>query len=246
MIVQYLLRSWYACCPVLLVVLLAGCSKNGQPLEEPEFSGIYLQAITADPFRLKVLDGEKELTNGLLSPGNRLTVLSTYYDPLHRIRVYDFYGNALLLDTLMPFRGNPYTITFYQDKPGDQLRWIGPPVNEPFPPDGSIKLSIVYTAPLLPASMKVVVENAGAESGSQYAATDSFVLNKGAFSPYFLSRNLRTQKCRLQLYSAGPERKLLSTVAPDHFLATNPDFSIFLFDKASGSSVFTLESKKLY
>jgi hypothetical protein len=231
---------------VLIVFLLAGCSKNERAVEEPVFSGLYLQAVTSDEFRLKVMDGEKELTNALLSNGNRLTVLSTYHKPLHKIRVFNFYGNQLLLDTLIPFKGNPYVITFYQDKPGDQLRWIGPPVNEPAPASGSLKMSIIYTAPLMPASVKVVVENAVSETGNAYAATDSFLLDKGVFSRFFTGRNLRTRKPRLNIYTTGSERKLVATVAPDKFLETNFDFSIFLFDRASGSGVFQLDAKKLY
>lgn len=244
--VQNLLRSLVVYSIVLVTIFPAGCSKNETALDEPTFSGLYLQAVTADQFRLKVVDGETELTNALLSPGNRLTVLSTYYDPQHRIKVYNFFGNALLLDTIIPFRGNPYVITFYQDKPGESLRWIGPPVNESLPDDGKLKVSIIYTAPLLPPSLKVVVENTISATSSVYAATDSFLLDKGAFSKYFVGRNLKTKKPRLQMYTTGPDRKLVATVAADKFLETNVDFSIFLFDRASGGGVISLDSKKLY
>lgn len=244
--VQSLLRLLVVYGIIPVIILLAGCSKNERPVEEPVFSGLYLQAVTVDEFRLKVVDGEKELTNALLSTGNRLTVLSTYHDPLHKIKVYNFYGNELLLDTLIPYRGNPYVITFYQDKPGEKLRWIGPPVNEAAPSGGELKVSIIYTAPLLPASVKVVIENTVSETSNVYAGTDSFLLDRGTFSKYFTGRNLRTRKPRLSMYTTGPERKLVATVAADKFLDTNFDFSIFLFDKASGSGVFSLDSKKLY
>lgn len=244
--VQCLLRSLIKYSIILVAILPAGCSKNEQPVEELRFSGVYLQAFTADQLRLKVVDGETELTNALFSQGNRLTVLSTYFDALHRIKVYDFYGNELLLDTLIPFRGNPFYITFYQDNPGEKLRWIGPPVDEPFPGNGDLKISIIYTAPLLPASLKVVVENAISETSNTYTSTDSFLLDRGTFSKYFTGRNLRSRKPRLSLYTTGTDRKLVATVPATQFLRTNFDFSIFLFDRASGGGVFSLESKKLY
>jgi hypothetical protein len=244
--VQNLLRSLIVYGIVLVTILPAGCSKNEEPVQEAEFSGLYLQAITTDQLRLKVMDGERELTNALMSPGNRLTVLSTYYDPKRRIKVYNFYGDALLLDTLITFKGNPYVITFYQDRTGEALRWIGPPVNESLAGDGKLKVSIIYTAPLLPPSMRIVVENAVSETSNVYAATDSFMLDKGTFSKYFIGRNLKNRKPRLQMFSTGPERKLVATVSADKFVETNPDFSIFLFDRASGGGVFSLDSKKLY
>lgn len=235
-------------CQVLVAIFLTtGCSKNEQPIKEPSFSGLLLQAVTADEFRLKVTDGGTDLTNALSSNSVRpLTVLSTYYNRLHQIKVYNFYNGELLLDTVMPFRGNPYTITFYQSNTGSKLRWIGPPVNEPLASEGNLKISIIYTAPLLPSSLKVVVENTVSETSNVYEPTDSLLLDKGTFSRYFIGRNLRSKKPRLRMYTTGAERKLLATVATDEFRTTNSDFSIFMFDKASGGGVFTLAAKKIY
>lgn len=229
------------------ILLLTACSKNEQPIKEPNFSGLLLQAVTADEFRLKVTDGGTELTNNLNSSSARpLTVLSTYYNPLHQIKVYNFYNGELLLDTVMLFRGTPYTITFYQSNTGGKLRWIGPPVNEPLAGEGNLKISIIYTAPLLPSSLKVVVENTVSEISDVYEPTDSLVLEKGVFSRYFTGRNLRTKKPRLSLYTTGSDRKLIATISPGEFLETNRDYSVFLFDKASGGGVFALDSKKIY
>ncbi len=229
-----------------MFVLPAGCTKQEQPIAEPEFAGLFLQAVTVDQMRLRVMDGEQQLTNALLSTGRSVTASVTYYDKVHRIRVFDFYGDALLLDTLVTYERTPFYLTFYQDKAGDKLRWMGPPVGEPAPATGALKVSIVYTAPALPASMKVVVENVVPASGTQYQATDSFVLDKFSFSKYFTGVNHEEKKPRLRMYTTGTERKLIATVSPEQFLNTNFHFSTFLFDRASGGGVFNLESKKLY
>lgn len=241
-----LLHTLCANTVVLLVLFLAGCAKQEQPLAEPEFAGLFLQAVTVDPMRLRVMDGEQQLTNALISTGRSVTASVTYYDKVHRVRVFDFYGDVLLLDTLVAYERTPFYLTFYQDRAGDKLRWIGPPVGEATLASGTLKISIVYTAPALPASLKVVVENMVTAGGTQYEPTDSFVLDKSTFSKYFVGVNHEERKPRLRMYTTGAERKLIANVAPEQFLSTNFDFSTFLFDRASGGGVFNLESKKLY
>ncbi len=248
MIKQHLLRYIALMGVALTSMLPSGCSKNEQPVEEPAFSGLYIKAILADTLRLRVINDGRELTNTLFSPGNRVSVPVTFYDPRHRIQVYNFYGNALLLDTLITYKPTAaFYLSFFQRNTGEKLQWIGPPVNEPLPEPGFLKVSVIYTAAQLPSSVKVVVENAAtADVNATYVPTDSFLLNKGAFSRYFTGRNLRSYKPRLRMYTADAERKLIATAAPAEFRTTNFDFSTFLFDRASGSQVFTLTSEKLY
>lgn len=232
-----------------LIITSAGCSKNEQPVEEAKFTALELLAITTDTMRLKAMVDDVILTDTLITPDGLASFPVQYNQAEHRMRLFDLYTNRLVLDTMILYKpGFVNNITFFQPAAGSSLVWVGPPVNEPLPDKGQVKISIAFNYPPLPETVKVVVENTTATGPVQYAATDSFLLHKGAFSKYFSGTDIGDRKPRLKFYTSGTDRRLLAEASPSAFAATNADYSIYLFRNSSGSSggVFTLRAEKLY
>jgi len=222
----------------LLILFLAGaCSKKGEPVVQSKFTNLSLRAITVDPFTLKVVaDENTTLTASLAAPGGTSNITVEYYDPEHRFRVYNIFGNELLLDTIVRYKpGFVNGITFFQPAAGAKLLWIGPPPNEPLAKEGYLKLSIVYNLNPLPDSVRVVVENSITSGGQNYAPTDSFTLKKGEFSRYFEGRS-GDRKANVRFYSTTLPRRVLAEATSLHYSA-NPDFSVYLLGSTSNASI---------
>jgi hypothetical protein len=184
----------------------------------------------------------------LYTPGNK-AVQVTYFNPTQRFKVTDLFSKTLLLDTLVEYKpGAVNAITFFQSVPGGKLVRIGPPANEPLPPAGKIKISLVYGVLEMPDLVKVVVEDSD-NGSSAYSATDSFQLKRGEFSPYFIGKVINNRKPQLKFYTADARRKLIAQVQPSAFNSTNADFSIYSFNSIEATDrdgVFSLSREKLY
>lgn len=226
----------------LFIVTMAGCAKNEQAIEQPNFTNVELKAITVDSLMLKVEADENLLTNSMLTPGNK-TVPVKYLNPAHRFRVTDMYSNTPMLDTVIDYKpGIINSITFFQQGTGGKLVWVGPPVNEPLAPAGKMKISVVYARPHLPNELKLVIENSKSGSlNTDYEPTDSFLLKKGEFSRYFTA--WQNKKPHIKVFTADALRQPVTVVDAAEFTLSNPDFSIYYFENASpGSATMT----KLY
>lgn len=235
---------------ILSLIIFTSCRKNETPVEEPKFTGLAFNAITADDFRLSVaVDGEL-LTNHLFSPGGNIVYSNLkYFDPEHRMSVKDFYTGVQLIDTPISYKpGLINTVFFFQYSTGDPLVYVGPPVNEPLPGAGYTKISVVYTFAQLPDSVKVVVQNTAPAGPVNYMDTDSFTLRKGAFSKHFNGLNAIDRKPRLKFYSTQADRTLLGAIDAISFDDSNPDFSTYLFHQGTGplNGVYTLYGQRLY
>lgn len=228
------------CSMALLFIYCLGCSKGEQAIEEDRFTTVGLNAVTIDSLRLLVTDNGTQLTDSLVTPVGSKSMMVKYKEANRRYRVTDLYSNTLLLDTLITYKtGALNAITFFQPVAGSKLVWIGPPVNEPAPAEGKIKLSIVYASPFTTAAydeIKVVVDNSkSGQSGNDYVAVDSFHLKRGEFSRFFIGGSSR--KPRLRLYAADGTGVALATLNPGSFSDANAEgFSIYYLNMYSATS----------
>lgn len=234
---------------VLFVLIMGGCSKNEEPIEQSSYTSLQLKAITVDALMLQVMANETILTDSLYTPGTK-AVQVTWFDPVHRFRVTDLFSKTLLLDTVIQYKtGAVNAITFFQSVSGGKLFRIGPPASEPLPTGGTIKISVIYGVPDMPDLTKVVVEDSK-DGTSNYEATDSFLLKKGEFSPYFTGNLKGNRKPQLRFYTADARRKLIAKAEPSTFSNTNAaDFTIYSMNGIGGtdaSGVFFLSREKLY
>lgn len=234
-------------CAVLLVVAMAGCSKNEKAIEQANFTSLQLKAITADVLMLQVKVDENVLTDSFYTPGNKALPV-TYFNPTKRFRVTDLFSKTLLLDTLVDYKpGAVNVVTFFQALSGGNLVRIGPPANEPIPTGGKIKISVVYGMAEMPDVTKVIVEDSNT-GGSVYSATDSFLLKKGEFSPYFIGKMINNRKPQLKFYTADASRKLVAKSEPSILYDLNADFTIYSLkiDGIPSGGIFELGREKLY
>jgi hypothetical protein len=215
-----------------MVVVLNGCSKNEQPVEEPTFTNLRVNAFTVDALQLQVTANDAFLTDSLITPAGSKTIPVSYIDPAHRIRITDVNTTRLMADTLVNYgTGFIYSLTFFQPAAGARLLLMGPPANEPAPAAGKAKIAIVYTETLqynIPSAIKVVVEN---KTGLDYIATDSFLLTRGQFSKFFLGE--KTIKPRLKIFTTGADRMPVAEADPGVFIQANGDFAIYNFEAIS-------------
>lgn len=223
----------------LLFICNMSCSKNEQAIEQMRSTQVGLNAVTIDSMRLIVTDNGELLTDSLLTPVGNTTLTVQYQEPERRYQVTDMYSNTLVLDTMISYKAvSINAVTFFQSATGGKLVWVGPPVNEPAPEAGKIKLSVVYASPFTTATydeIKVVVENSkSGTSGTDYAATDSFLIKRGEFSRYFTGGN--TRKPQLKLYSADAKRTALASTGTSPFASANTDFSIYYINLNSITS----------
>lgn len=233
-------------CAVWLVMIMAGCTKNEKAIEQYSFTSLQLKAITVDALMLQVKADENLLTDSFYTPGNK-AVMVQYLNPTHRFRVTDLFSKTLLLDTLVDYKpGSINALTFFQAVSGGKLVRIGPPANEPSPTGGKIKISVIYSLDIMPDITKVVVEDSET-GGPLYSATDSFLLKKGEFSPYFIGKLPGGKKPQLKFYTADASRKLVAKTDPSTFHNTNSDFTIYTLtvDGQSGG-IISLGQQKLY
>ncbi|OQP56594.1 hypothetical protein A4R26_05395 [Niastella populi] len=209
------------------------------------YTTVALNAVTIDSLRLIVSDNGTVLTDTLYTPQGYQLLQVKYTEPRRRYRVTDMYSNSLLLDTVVSYKTvSLNAVTFFQPMAGGKLVWIGPPVNEPAPAEGKIKLSVVYASPFTTSAydeIKVVVENSKTgNSANDYEATDSFYLKRGDFSPFFSGGG--TRKPRLRLYANDGSDILLGTINPAALSEANADYSIYYisFNSATSASVTKL------
>lgn len=217
------------------LICSAGCSKNEHAIEQSRFTILEVKAITVDPLLLHIKVDESLLTDSLVTPNGSFTDTVKYVNPQHHFQVTDQFSNRLLADTLISYQpGEKNTITFFQPAEGAKLVWVGPPVNEPAPADKKKKISIVYTLPdpVMPDEVKVIVLNSlSGTSAQDYKASDSFILKRGEFSPYFHSWDDR--KAKLEVYKNVPTRDTVAMVENTRFAEAIGDFSIFYFNSIS-------------
>ena len=233
-------------CAVWLVMVIAGCTKNEKAIEQYSFTSLQLKAITVDALMLQVKADENLLTDSFYTPGNK-AVMVQYLNPTHRFRVTDLFSKTLLLDTLVDYKpGSINALTFFQTVSGGKLVRIGPPANEPLPTGGKIKISVIYSHEIMPDVAKVVVEDSET-GGTLYSATDSFLLKKGEFSPYFIGKMLGGKRPQLKLYTADASRKLIATMDRSTFNDPNSDFTIYMLTVAGQTGgIIALDKQKLY
>jgi hypothetical protein len=233
-------------CAVWLVMIIAGCTKNEKAIEQYSFTSLQLRAITVDALMLQVKADENILTDSFYTPGNKAVVVQ-YLNPTQRFRVTDNFSKTLLLDTQVVYKpGSVYALTFFQAVSGGKLVRIGPPANEPLPTGGKIKISVIYSLDEMPDVTKVVVQDSET-GGSLYSATDSFLLKKGEFSPYFTGKLLGDRKPVLTFYTADASRTLVAKAEASTFHNTNSDFTIYTLTRDGASNgVISLGQQKLY
>lgn len=235
-------------CAILLVFAMAACSKNEKAIEQEIFTSLQLKAITVDALMLQVKVDENVLTDSFYTPGNKAVPI-TYINPTKRFRITDLFSKTLLLDTLVEYKpGGINALTFFQAVSGGRLVRIGPPANEPLPTGGKIKISVVHGIEIIPEVVKVVVEDSD-NGGSAYSATDSFLLKKGEFSPYFIGKMINNRKPQLKFYTADVNRKLIAQSEPSILYDLNADFTIYSLKVdgvGSTTGIIALGREKLY
>jgi hypothetical protein len=227
--IHFLLKNTVGFCMAWLLILTTGCSKNETAVEQASYTSLELKAITVDPLLLQVTIDETQLTDLLATPDASTKVPVKYINPTHRIRLMDQYSNMQLADTMIDYKpGEKNNITFFQPVAGASLVLVGPPANEPPPSTGKKKISIVYSLakPLMPDEVKVFVDNSRTgNTGQDYIPSDSFLLKRGAFSPYFWS--WKDRKPKLRIYDKNGNK--IMEVTNSQFANAIAEFSIFNF-----------------
>lgn len=216
---------------VAIVLLLSSCSKNGEPIEQMKHTNLQIRALTVDTLLLKVELDDEIVINRTTAPSISAISNIKYTDPAHRFRITNLYDNRVLLDTTIMYRGTTVTpVNLVQTGANARMVLVGPAANEPPPPAGKIKMSVVYVA-TMPDEVKVVAENSqSGASDLDYVATDSFLLKKGEFSPYVQGWDANRRKPKLKVYTSDAQRVLLA------------EFKAGLFYEAqSGISIYSLE-----
>lgn len=229
---------------LIIALLLAGCSESGDPIVAARNTIVELRTISVDQFRLKVVEDGTVLTDSLTAPDGVISIPVKYFENEHRYQVYNVFENILLIDTIVTYKpGLQNGVTFFQAVAEGKLQWVGPPENEALAPEGYTKISIIYTYPAMPDEVEVVVQNS-VDGGTSYATTDTFILQKGTFSPYFQIRN-STSRARITMYINDGTRQKVAELGS--IVNANADFSVFLFRSSSNSSApYNLDPDKLY
>lgn len=212
-----------------VMLLLTSCSKGGDAIKQQRFTNLLLRVLTVDSLLLKVEVNEEPLIKSAISPFNVSFAAIKYDDPKHRFRITDLNSRQLLLDTIIEYPTKSVTqINFVQTGAGANIIWVGPPVNEPAPPAGKVKISVVYVTNDLPDEVKVVVANSqSGTSDFDYAPTDSILLKKGQFSPYFLGWGSFNKKLKLKVYATDASRTLLAEFNDNLFYNAREGISIY-------------------
>ncbi|WEK35242.1 MAG: hypothetical protein P0Y53_22355 [Candidatus Pseudobacter hemicellulosilyticus] len=234
-------------CGLALFLLAAGCSRNETAIRESFQSNLNFLALTADPLQLGVkIDGEIRITD-LMAPADDATQVQLhYFNKEKRISIYDVATEQVLFDSLFVIHTNTVSISLFQQSSGSPLVLVAPPAGMAPPAAGYSKASIVYTFPELPAEVKVVVLN-NAATGADYEPTDSFLLKKGEFSPYFLGKN-GLRKPRLLFYTPDADRRLLAEVDAGQFSGLITPFVVLAIRRQISyvNGVYALSTQQLY
>lgn len=235
----------------MLVILpgLAGCSKSIKTIEDPKIMSLEIYAKTIDVLQLRVTAGEEVLTPSIVTPDGYVSVTFLHTEPAYRFGVQDVFTHQTLLDTLISIhtiRTAGRKIVLLQSVPGGEMVWVGPPpASEALPVYDSTKMSVVYTLPALPDQVKVVVENSMGNTNN-YQATDSFLLQKGAFSHYFAGHRTSKGKMQLKFYTPGSNGTLVAT-AINAFSRLENKLYVFAFRTGNLSNgVYALTAENLY
>src|SRR5262249_55709636 len=125
--------------------LLTSCSKGGRPVEQQRRTDVGVNIITVDPLLFKVEVNNAPFIPSMTSPGSETVTNVRYLDPAQRFRITNLYTNRLVLDTLLYYKTTAgIDFTFIPKGSGDDLVWLGPPVNEPPVPAGKVKIAVMY------------------------------------------------------------------------------------------------------
>jgi hypothetical protein len=244
---KFILQVYFTCVAVAGILSLAGCSKNERAIEEARFTRLDFKTYSIDSLQFKVLQNETALTDSLFAPDGAKTIPVKYFASGNRIRLFDVFTNQMWLDTVVNYKqGLINNLTFFQPSPGAGFIWIGPPVNEPLPPEKWLKMSISYTHAAMPEVLKVVVHTSTG-TANDYKPADSFQLKKGDFSKYFLAPvNLRP---RLFFYAIDGQKELRAQIDERGFpSAMNADYNIYLLRKERSivRGIYNLMPEPLY
>lgn len=232
---------------ILFLPLGIGCTKNGTAVEESFSTDLNFQAVTIDNIRLGIkIDGELKVADLEAPTVSARQTTIRYFHKEKRITIYDMITGQIFLDSLFVINAGTVYLSLYQEDEGAPVTFVVPPVGETAPPFGYNKMSVVYTAPILPDQVKLVVMNIDGP-GPGYAPTDSFLLQKGKFSPYFLGR-LAPERPHLYFYTPDADRKLLAIAQRVYFADMTTGLDIYGIHTHMGSSNGTTDliPKKLY
>lgn len=246
---QFLTAGVFPYGMLVLLSMMAGCSKSINTLDDPKFVTLNIYVKTIDTLQLKVTAGEEVLTQSVVTPNGEAHITFQHSEPGYRFGLYDVFAHRLMLDTLISMNTIRTTgrMVFFQPEPGGDIVWVGPPpASEPLPAQDSAKMAVVYTYAALPDRVKVVVENSVGNTNT-YHATDSFLLRKGEFSRYFTgNRTAGGRKLQLRLYTPDADRTLVATVN-NSFSTLNNRFYVFAFRTGNlAAGVYTLTPDNLY
>lgn len=236
-------------CIVIYLLAAVSCSKNTGTVEDPKTVTLRLQVKTIDNLRLQFAAGDNILTQSVITPDGHSDITFEYTEPVYRFSLYDMFGHRTMADTQLSISTvrTMSKMVFFQQAPGGKLVWIGPPPPGEAPaPADSIKMSIIYTHPDLPATAKVVVENSIGNTNS-FSATDSFLLDKGEFSRYFTANpTTGGKKLQLKFYTPDINRRLIGSIS-NAFSILKAKFYVFAFRSGSLSNgIYTLNAENLY
>ena len=241
-------------CALLLAAGLGGCDKRGTAIEESLETNIIFSAFTVDSFRLAIKIDDEVVNNNFLVPyipsptGAGFTQHIRYYDQHKKVTLYNVADNKVLFDSVFKLDKTSLNISLYQKNSGQPFIYIAPPAGEPLPANDYGKISFNYTLSGLPDMVKVVVENSTIPGGQTYSGTDSFLLRKGDFSPFFLSR-LGTKRANVYLHTTDATRKRVGQITANEISnAMNAGFTIYTVREFTSyvNGVYEVRLEKLY
>lgn len=247
--VKKLFRSvaLYGC--MFSVLMFAGCADEGGAIDESRKITFQFLAVTVDSMQLGVKINNEIRTTDFFAPSSGKLINDDFFlfNSTKKLTVYNVDDNRVLIDTTLVIgrKSSVYT-SFYQRSQGDALQYVFPHANEPFPPNGYGKISILYTHLQLPDSVNVVVENSlSGLRGDDYVPTDTIRLIKGDFSRFFLGRNSHRYPL-LKIYTADNTwRQIGNTGFASNM---NADFTMYCLrtDLGVSNGVYSLVNEKMY
>jgi hypothetical protein len=238
----------------VLTTGLAGCDKEGAAIQESLETNINFSALTVDTLRLAIKIDDEVVNNNFIVPyipsptGAGFTWHVRYFDRNNKVTIYNVADNRVLFDSSFVFDKASLNVSLYQKNSGQPFTYIAPPTGESLPPKDYGKISFNYTLAGLPDMVKAVVENSTIPGGLTYSATDSFILKKGDFSPFFLSR-LGSKRANVYLYTSDAARKQVGLITANEISAAmNAGFTIYTVREFTSyvNGIYEVRLEKLY
>lgn len=181
-----------------VVVMVTGCSKKGDAIEEP-FTGRYkFTAFTIDSFRFKITVNNELVTDSLKS--GREVTKDFYFaanDTLARLKVYNSVTGQLYVDSTIVFSIGSHIIPIVQLSSGiNPSVPVAPDEDAPLPGNSKIRFQYVRPQPIatLPPntllfydSIKCIIRKnvSGPGGGVTY---DTIVLRQNEISKFYEAR----------------------------------------------------------